>query len=35
MTELTDEDLTFRVRAMTLSAHITETAIQLAQAAGE
>jgi hypothetical protein len=35
MPELTDDDLTFRVQAMTLSAHVTETAIQLAQAAGE
>jgi len=35
MSELTDESLTFRIHAMTLSARVVETAISLATSAGE
>lgn len=35
MPELTDEDLTFRVHAMSLSARVVETAISLAKDSGE
>lgn len=35
MSELTDEALTFRIHAMTLSARVVETAVSLAIAAGE
>jgi hypothetical protein len=35
MSELTDEALTFRIHAMTLSARVVETAISLATSAGE
>jgi uncharacterized protein YpbB len=35
MSELTDEALTFRVHAMSLSARVVETAISLAKDAGE
>jgi hypothetical protein len=35
MSELTDESLTFRIHAMTLSARVVETAVSLALAAGE
>jgi len=35
MSDLSDEAVTFRIQAMTLSAHITRTAIGLAEAAGE
>lgn len=35
MSGLTDESLTFRIHAMTLSARVVETAISLATSAGE
>ena len=35
MSDLSDHDVAFRIQAMTLSAHITQTAIALAEAAGE